>query len=478
VGEFGVPTISRRRLLIQAGSAAVGLAAALAAQACLPHRPTTPTPTPAPPQPTRVPTTATFDTRFGAVEAYRAPERADAIGVSWMRLVFAWNELQKAGPGSWNRFYFRDDLLDRELASGRQVVGVIVGTPAWAGDGTTRSVPHGLDLPPEDPGNGWAAFCNQIAERYRGRIDHWVLWNEPDVWDESSPAYTWSGSVEACARLVSVGYRAMKRANPDARVALPGLTYWWDEAHHRPQYFGRLLEALASDPEAPRHGWYFDAVVLHLYNEPEGLARAPARFREILAERGLTRQIWVNETNVTAWDDPARPLPRGDFRVTMDEQASFIVQAFALGLASGVERISVYPFVDAAQPSEYEPLGLVRTDHSTRPAYDAYRAASRYFRGVRPGRIDRAPDHTLVTLDRDDGRVSVAWANGPRPATASVKPLGTQALLVNRRGDETILAPEGGAYRLPLEAATTSVGPAQPERYVIGGSPLILVEHA
>src|SRR5262245_31506413 len=103
-----MPLMSRRRLLVRGVTAVAGVALALATQACQPSRPAPATPTPVP-RPTRVPATSTFDTRFGAVEAYRAHDRADEIGVSWMRLVFAWNELQKAGPGSWNPFYFRDD---------------------------------------------------------------------------------------------------------------------------------------------------------------------------------------------------------------------------------------------------------------------------------------------------------------------------------------------------------------------------------
>src|SRR3954452_20850570 len=151
--------VSRRRLLVGIAASAASLTLALATQACLPSRPspvpaTLPPPTP-PPRPPRVPATLSVDTRLGAVEAYRAHDRADEIGVSWMRLVFAWNELQKNGPGSWNPFYFRDDLLDNELASGRQVVGVLVGTPIWAGDGAPQDVPRGLDLPPNDPGNAW-----------------------------------------------------------------------------------------------------------------------------------------------------------------------------------------------------------------------------------------------------------------------------------------------------------------------------------
>jgi len=420
----------------------------------------------------------TWDSRFGAVEAYRARDLADEIGVCWSRLVFQWGEVERDGPGRWNAHYFRDEILESELESGRQIVGVLIGTAAWAGDGGVQAPPRGLELPPDDGENTWAGFVGRMAERYRGRIDHWTIWNEPDVFEASSPAHTWDGTEEQFARLQKVAYLAIKRANPEARVGLPGLTYWWDQAHRRPQYLERLLDVFARDPGAPANNWYFDAATLHLYNEPEGLYRAPVRFREIMAARGLDRQIWVNETNVTPYDDPARAMPRTDFRVTLDEQASYVVQALSFAVAAGVERVSIYPFIDGQSGADHEPLGLVRADRSTRPAYAAYRTAARYLRGCRPGSVKRDAATTVIRLDRDDGRVTVAWANGPAPATVAVPALAPSGLLVDVQGHETPASSEGGAYRLELMPAGSSVGPGDPARYVVGGPPRILVERA
>lgn len=282
-----------------------------------------------PPRATRAAPTVASDVRFGAVEAFRANTRADDAGVRWTRIVFWWSGLQPDGPDSWNGFYFPDDLLQQELDSGRQVVGLLLNTPPWAGDGSPNSVPRGLERPLEDPKNHWARFARSIAERYRGRIDHWVVWNEPDIWDPGAPVHTWSGSVEQFYRLQKLGYLALKQGNPNARVGLAGLTYWWDHFHGRQQYFERYLQVAERDPEAAANGWFFDAAVLHLYNEPEGLYRAPTLYKHLLASRGLSKPIWINETNVAPWDDPANPMPRSDFRASLDEQASYVVQAFA-----------------------------------------------------------------------------------------------------------------------------------------------------
>ena len=416
------------------------------------------------------------DARFGAVEAFRANNHADEAGVRWTRLVFWWSGLQPNGPQSWNRFYFPDDLLQAELNRGRQVVGLLLNTPAWAGDGGPNSVPRGIDLPVDHPDNHWAGFARSMAERYKGRIDHWVIWNEPDIWDPASPTYTWDGSVEQFYRLQKVGYRAMKRGNPNARVGLAGLSYWWDYHYDRPQYFDRFLEVAAADPEAAANNWFFDAAVLHLYNEPEGLYRAPMLFRALMAMRGFSKPIWINETNVAPWDDPANPMPRSDFRATQDEQASFMIQAFAYGLAAGAERISVYPFHDGDGQPGQELMGLIRGDGSARPAFQAFKTVTEYMSNVRDADLDRAGTFVKIALQRDRDTVTVAWSSVPHPVEVTVQARGTSALQVDKYGASTRITPTDGVYHLTLGPATHNTVNGDPTTYLIGGDPVLIVE--
>ena len=420
--------------------------------------------------------TAVHDPRLGAVEAFRARDRADAAGVRWSRLVFFWSAIQPNGPRSWNWSYFPDELLRKELSSGRRIVGLLINTPTWAGDGGPAGVPRGLGLPPDHSDNHWASFARAMAERYRGRINHWVVWNEPDIWDPASPLYAWSGSVEEFYRLQKVAYLAIKQGNPDAQVGLPGLTYWWDQHYGRPQYFERLLRIAADDPDAPANNWFFDAAVLHLYNEPDRLYQAPTLFRELMAARGIDKPIWINETNVPPWDDPTNPLPRGEFRVTQEEQASYVVQAFAMALAAGVEHISLYPFSDANVVPGDERMGLVRKDGSTRPAYDALKTVTRHLSGVRRGHVERDGDAVTVTLERDVGRTIVAWSTAARAAAVSIAARSGEALLVDKYGRESRLVSLDGRYRLTLEAASACAAGSDLAACRVGGDPVLLVE--
>jgi hypothetical protein len=152
------------------------------------------------------------DRFFGAVQAIYNPQRADEAGVQWERLIFPWSLIQKDGPDSWQKGYFSDAQIEDELATGREVVGVALYTPQWATStpnaARTPNVPANLYLPYDDRRNYWGQFMYRLASHYRGQIDTWILWNEPDMYTDQV-LYTWEGSVEDMYQLIKVGYLAV-----------------------------------------------------------------------------------------------------------------------------------------------------------------------------------------------------------------------------------------------------------------------------
>jgi len=420
------------------------------------------------------------DPRFGVVEAYRAPDLATRANVAWERIIFYWHAIQPGSASDWNGAYLPDDLLQREQSQGRSVVGLLIGTPPWASDGHRRTdVPRNLYLPYDHPENYWGQFVRRIVAQYRGRIDDWVIWNEPDVSDPANPGFTWGGSEADFYQLTKVAYQAAHEANPEARVLLAGLTYWWDETNGRPQYLERFLQVASQDPTAAEKGYYFDAAVLQLYNDPAGLRRVVLDARRRLASHGLDKPIWINETNVAIWDDPSHPLSADWFRATQEEQAAYLVQAFAYALSADVERISIYKMVDDADlPANAEPFGLVRADGSPRPAYAALQVITQYFAGVTSAQVEQEGAVVRIVLDRDGERLTVVWNGTPRPLEAAVPARAAEAVLVHQDGEQQAIRPREGAYHLPLAPATYHTVPGRPDLYAIGGPPLILVEKA
>ena len=425
-----------------------------------PARAQTPDDDPIPPEP-----------RFGAVEAYHAPEIADRSGVGWERIIFYWSEIERDGPDDWNWFHAPLERLDREIAGGREIVGLIQDTPAWATDGLPGvGVPRGLYLPVDDPGNLWANFIRDLVSAYRGRVDRWIIWNEPDIALGDYGAQ-WEGSTADYYRLVKVAYLAAREVNPDARIHLGGLTYW-----HNPAYLQEFLTVASQDPTAAEHGYYFDVVSVHIYFKPETTLDIMRSLRETLAGFGLEdKPIWINETNAPPYDDPAQRWENPVFYVTQEMQASFLLQEFALGLAAGAERIAVYKWIDEPpRPPGFEPYGLLRTGGEPRPAFYAFRVITRHYAGTTDALYLEHPDVHQVILERGELTTRVFWARPPRRLVVLVPALADSALLVDQAGSERLIRPVLGRYLLILDGA-----PCTPEEEcLMGGPPLVVVEEA
>ncbi|RLC80245.1 MAG: hypothetical protein DRI81_04390, partial [Chloroflexi bacterium] len=415
------------------------------------------------------------DPRFGAVEAFRDPVAAAETGVGWERILFYWSELQPKGPDDWNGYHVPDEWLSQAASAGREVVAVLKHSPDWATDGLPGcGVPRGLDLPVDDPGNLWAAFVRRTVQIYNGRINHWIIWNEPDIAPETYGA-EWCGSVEEYYRLLKVAHLAAHQANPDVTIHLAGLTYFHDTVFGRRYYLERFLEIAAQDPTGPEHGYYFDVISLHIYFETRNFATVLGATRAALAARGIQKPIWVNETDAPPNDDPSYPLPEANFQISMEEQASYLLQAFSLALSEGAERIAVYKWVvDANPPVGAEPNGIIRSDYSRRPAYDAYRLITTHYAGAISAREERQPRYTVVTLDRGARTTRVLWARTESDVTLSLPALADQARLIEQSGVEQTIQPVDGQYTLTLPRARC----ADTRGCIIGGPTYLLVEEA
>jgi len=376
------------------------------------------------------------DPRFGIVETFVNPAAATEAGAGFTRVILRWDVIQPAGPADWKPANVPDPFIERELADGRQVVGLLIGTPAWAsvdganaaGAADARAVPR-MDA--------WEAFVRRMAQQYRGRIRHWVIWNEPDVWEPDHPGSTWLGNEADYARLLRSAYRAIKEIDPGAQVAMAGQTYFWDWSHGRRLYLDRLLDALAADPEATAGGFFFDVVPYHLYFNPTQAPQVIGEVKAALARRGITgKEIWINETNAPPSDDPQElPWSAPRYRISLDEQAAFVIQQFSQAFAAGASRVEIYKLRNSADhPESIEPFGLLRADSSRRPAFDAYRAVTTYLRDFRGVVKQQLGDAVAFTFDRGGQTTTVLWTWGRTPARVRVKAIAQEGLLVDERG--------------------------------------------
>ena len=419
---------------------------------------------------------------FGAVESYDAPEESTLAGVGWTRVQLRWAELQPNGPDDWNPFFFPDPILDRELAAGREVVGLLINTATWAvsepiAPNGFATPPRGLYLPYDDPGNLWANFIRLMVTRYKGRINHWIIWNEPDLQHGDDLGLVWAGTVEDYYQLVKVAYLTAKEIDPTCVIHVTGTSYWWDHKYGREQWLKRFFDVVAADPQAPAHDYYFDAVTTHIYFKIHTIWDIIRFVKTSMDEHGINKPIWLAETNAPPSDDPAAIPAEISFEITQEEQAAFIIQASALALAAGAERIEIYKMIDKSADSgtDPEPFGLVRQDGSYRPAFTAFQVAARYIRDVRSATRDLWGETAQITLNEGNRTLTVLWNRIGQPRTVRLAAITTQATLVDQTGQTRTISAQNGYYTLSLDPAS-AIDPHS-GGYMIGGPPLLVVEN-
>ena len=298
-------------------------------------------------------------------------DRAARAGSEWVRVFVNWATAEP-NPGRLDEFYLRefDDRVNRARAAGMKVVMVVTNSPTWASGSSSPSAP------PRDP-QTYASFVRRYAERYRGRVAAWEIWNEPDE------GRSWSPSPDAgrYADLLRAAHPAVKAGDPAARVVLGGLT----GNHYR-----FLEEVYAAGGKGA-----FDAVGLHTdtacltaapeeqYREPDGrIGRFSfTGYREVrrsMLANGDDKPIWMTEigwstlTSTCQVGGRAGTKPSG---VSESEQASFLTRAYrclqndpyvAVALWFSVQDVS-------ASTTQYDHrLGLIRDNGTLKPAYENF----------------------------------------------------------------------------------------------------------
>lgn len=448
-----------------------------------------------------------------------------AAGSRWERLDFPWPQLEPA-PGQWS-WTTQDALVQDVHQAGLDILGVLLWTPTWAAEGScnlyqyqqlaelrrlplsrrfqTSLGPQSATFAPcatrpprglsqawndwseadGDPANYWGRFAYGLASRYRSQIRHWEVWNEPDL------TWFWSGSPAEYARLLQVAYQAIKSACPECRVLFGGLAFYAN-----PDFYRRAFTAIANDPAASQHDYFFDALSLHLYSRPSSIVDVTNVVRADMRQRlSVERPIWLTETGVPVWDDfsvnPGASPYIWSARQT--EAASFVLQSFANARLMGMERYIFFRAHDdwcdkngngtCADDGPYagmrEMYGLVRDNLSTRPAYTAYQLATQYL--ISPTWVSywnyTGGGRRVSFWGTPRGKVSALWNTQPTTTTVVYPLVVPTATLIAQDGYAQVITPDGGGnYVLLLPGATANNGLSNAD-YIIGGRTYLLIEH-
>ncbi len=418
------------------------------------------------------------------------PPYAYRAGSRWDRFDFSWNKIEDT-QGSFN-FAPYDLIVDLDLANDIDVIAILGSSAKWATAGcsavnnlgdnikidkppllplSTRDdlwwracPPLNLDLEWDDPANYWGQFVFQTVTHFKDKIHVWEIWNEPD-WD-----VFWTGTPAQYARLLKVAYQAVKAADHDAVVLMGGLAYWFE-----PNFYREVFDQLVLMDPYGIDTYYFDALSLHLYSDVYNISLVTQGIKNKMASSVGLHPIWLTEVGVPLWDErPNYPGTRYDNAATIQEAASFVIQSYAESRAVGIDKYIFFRMHDEAMG---EAFGLLRNDRTLRPAYVAYQVTARYLQGENQitGPFTNDGIRRITYWGTPRGRIDVLWnIAGGDPVNYAHPAVLPTATLVDVRGVAQTLTAVNGVYTLSLEAATANTGVAG--KYIIGGSPLLLIQ--
>ncbi|MCK6487461.1 MAG: hypothetical protein L6R48_03805 [Planctomycetes bacterium] len=141
--------------------------------------------------------------------------------------VFLWHRIEPL-PGAF-RWEQADEYVDSCLAGGLEPLAVLGYPSRWAAlePSAAHQARHEVAPRPErwrpaDPA-AWARYVRAVADRYRGRVRHWEVYNEVNFCPPAVPA-SFSGSTADYLELQRIAYRELKAADPANRVLTSGFS--------------------------------------------------------------------------------------------------------------------------------------------------------------------------------------------------------------------------------------------------------------
>jgi Glycosyl hydrolases family 39 len=336
--------------------------------------------------------------------AYPVPTPWPNIPVPQWRLwdaVVTWPDLEPS-KGQW-QFGKLDGYVSLAQQHGTGILLTLGGSPTWASARPQLRSNYypGFTAEPADI-EDWRIYVRTVVSRYKGRIQAYEIWNEPNLTDY------WSGSTDQMLTLTKEASQIIRNVDPNALVVSPSAT----AAYGIPWLADFLKKG---------GGQYVDVIAFHFYVDPhtlppEDMLPVIQRVRQVLAENGsANKPVWNTETG---WLPPAK--------FDSDELAAgFLARAYILSWAAGVQRFYWY-----AWDNRYVAIITYKEDeHTVAPAGHAYEIIQRWIVGTSMNRCAESADHTWTCqLNRTGKSQWIVWnAQGNRkfdiPAAWKVKSL-------------------------------------------------------
>lgn len=304
-------------------------------------------------------------------------------GISWAKEIFPWRSIEGAGKGIYD-WSVSDQVVQTLNDRGLKIIARVDFQPAWArADGANNG--------PPDNYRDYGDYVFALASRYKGRIQAYEIWNEPNLareWGDRPP-----NAAEYVA-LLRVAYARIKEADPNAMVMTAGLAptgTGLPDALPDVQYLREMYQAGAKN--------YFDVLGVHAPGYKASPETSPdevqnnkelggRRFfcfrrvedlRQVMVENGdAGKQMAVLEFGWTS--DPRPDSPYKWHAVSEETKADYIVRAYQWARDHWSPWMGVMSVLYISAPGWTENdeqywWAITNPDGTVRPAYEALKSA-------------------------------------------------------------------------------------------------------
>ena len=289
------------------------------------------------------------------------------LGVKWARVQTGWCRCEKT-KGKYD-FAWLDDVVNSLLKVGIQPwFNLSYGNKLYFPDAVNEFAVGWTPIHTETTRQAWARYVRALAERFRDRVMHWEIWNEPNT------TYFWKPEKPSPASYMDL----VKLTAPEIRRSIPkAVLIGGSVAGAEYSYFQGCMES--------GMGEYIDRVSIHPYRLiPEAnYADEVKRMRDLFKRYKPSLDLWQGECGCPSTDDGIGALAQYPWNES--RQARWLLRRILNDLRLKMEHISWYDTADqtnysvastgAPEPGRGDHLnfGLLRVPGYTRkPSYFAY----------------------------------------------------------------------------------------------------------
>ncbi|MCB0035514.1 MAG: cellulase family glycosylhydrolase [Anaerolineales bacterium] len=286
------------------------------------------------------------------------------MGATTIVELFPWAYYHAADGGfAWDH---PDLVVNHAHAQGLTIIARLGLTPSWA-----RPEETPLNYLDEESYDDFAAYAAAFAERYRGKVDYIIVWNEPNL------AFEWGYRPTTAADYVTLlrtVHTAVKAVNPEMQI-LAGALAPTLEPEGSPWglndlvYLEQMYAAGAAD--------FMDGLAVHTYGfkfPPEFEPQAELlNFRRVELIREIMVRYGDGESPIhiteTGWNDH----PRWTRAVRPGQRIQYTLDAFAYAEENWpyAESMSLWMFRTPAPIKSYmDYYTLVTPEFIPKPIYD------------------------------------------------------------------------------------------------------------